>query len=57
MIGLEGRISLIESHMKDFSTAELEVMHAKHRQVGVTCLQYEDFKKTDYGRSKLGLPP
>ena len=43
--------------MKKFSTAELEEMNAKHRQAGVTCLKYEDFKKTNYGRSKMDLPP
>ncbi|CAF9916540.1 MAG: hypothetical protein ALECFALPRED_010783 [Alectoria fallacina] len=67
MIGLEGHrpdvteyhecVNLIESHMKKFSTAELEEMNAKHRQAGVTCLKYEDFKKTNYGRSKMDLPP
>ncbi|KAF6237121.1 hypothetical protein HO173_004589 [Letharia columbiana] len=67
MIGLEGYrpdvtdyhdcLNLIESHMKKFSPAELEAMNAKHRQAGVTCLKYDDFKKTHYGRSKLDLPP
>ena len=67
MIGLEGHrpdvteyhdcIDLIESHVKKFSAAELEEMNAKHRQAGVTCLKYDDFKKTNYGRSKLNLPP
>lgn len=67
MIGLEGHrsdvteyhdcLNLVESHVKKFSAAELEEMNAKHRQAGVTCLKYEDFKKTNYGRSKLDLPP
>lgn len=67
MIGLEGYrpdvtdyhdcLNLIESHMKRFSPAELEAMNAKHRQAGVTCLKYDEFKKTHYGRSKLELPP
>ena len=60
MIGLEGHrpemtdyhqcIDLIESHVRRFSAAELEEMNAKHGQAGVTCLKYEDFKKTDYVR-------
>ena len=67
VIGLEGHrpdvteyhdcINLIESHMKIYSAAKFEEMNAKHRQAGVTCLKYEDFKKTNYGRSKLDLPP
>lgn len=67
MIGLEGHrpdvtdyhecIDLIESHIKKYSAAELEEMNAKHRQADVTCLKYEEFKKTEYGRSKLNLPP
>lgn len=43
--------------MMKFSAAELEEMNAKHWQAGVTCLQYEEFKKTEYGRSKLDQPP
>lgn len=67
MIDLEGHrpdvteyndcVDLIESHMKKFSAVELEEMNAKHRQAGVTCLKYEEFKKTNYGQSKLDLPP
>lgn len=67
MIGLEGQrpdvteyhdcVNLIESHIKKFSAAELEEMNAKHKQAGVTCLKYEDFRKSNYGRIKLDLPP
>ena len=58
MIGLEGHrpdmtdyrecIKLIESHVKQFTAAELERMNAEKRQAGVTCMRWEDFKKTDY---------
>ena len=60
MIGLEGHrpdmtdyhdaINLIESHVKKFTTDELEKMNAEKRQAGVTCLKWEDFKKTNYVR-------
>lgn len=60
MIGLEGHrpdmtgyhdaINLIESHVKKFTVDELEKMNAEKRQAGVTCLKWEDFKKTNYVR-------
>lgn len=50
-------INLIESHMKMLSAAELEEMNPKHRQAGAPCLKNEDFKKTQYSRRKLDLPP
>ncbi|KAL8783089.1 MAG: hypothetical protein Q9195_009495 [Heterodermia aff. obscurata] len=67
MIGLEGyrsdmtdyhdAINLIESHVNMFTGAELEKMNAEKRQAGVTCLKWEDFKKTSYGESKLEQSP
>lgn len=60
MIGLEGHrpdmtdyhdaINLIESHVKRFTADELEKMNAEKRQAGVTCLTWDDFKKTNYVR-------
>ena len=65
MIGLEGHrpdmtdyhacIDLIESHVKQFSTEELEKVNAEKRQAGVTCLKWEDFKKTKHVRSEIQL--
>ena len=58
MIGLEGHrsdmtdyhdaISLIESHVKEYTAADLEKINAEKRQAGVTCLRWEDFKNTSY---------
>jgi phosphohistidine phosphatase SixA len=58
MIGLEGHrpdmtdyhesINLIEGHVKRFTAAELEEMNAEKRQAGVTCMEWEEFRMTDY---------
>jgi len=58
MVGLEGHrpdmtdyhecIKLIEEHVKQYTAEELEVMNAKVRQAGVTCLKWEDFKQTSH---------
>ncbi|KAG9233979.1 CoA-transferase family III domain-containing protein [Amylocarpus encephaloides] len=67
MIGLEAHrpdltdyrtcIDTIESHVKRFTAVELESMNAKLGQAGVTALKWEDFKKTEHGRTLLSLPP
>ncbi|KAI9857552.1 MAG: hypothetical protein M1830_006371, partial [Pleopsidium flavum] len=58
MIGLEGHrpdmtdyhecVDLIEKHVKQFSAEELERLNAEKRQAGVTCLKWEEFKKTKH---------
>lgn len=58
MIGLESHrpdltdyrqcIDLIESHVKNFTAAELEEMNAREKQAGVTALKWEDFKETEH---------
>ncbi len=58
MIGLEGHrpdmtdyhgcIDLIEKHVKRFSAEELEKLNAEKGQAGVTCLKWEEFKKTKH---------
>lgn len=60
MIGLEGHrseltdyeeiIKVIESHVQQYSAAELEEMNKERRQAGVTALKYEDFIKTPHVR-------
>ncbi|KAK3176025.1 hypothetical protein OEA41_007347 [Lepraria neglecta] len=59
-IGLEGHrpdlteyyhcMNVIESHMKNFTMAELEDLNAKNSQAGAVCFKYEDFKQTLYVR-------
>ena len=59
-IGLEGHrpdltdychcMNVIESHMKNFTMAELEDLNAKNSQAGAACFKYEDFKQTLYVR-------
>jgi hypothetical protein len=41
-------LDTIESHVKQFTTAELETMNAKERQAGVTTLKWDDFKRTNH---------
>jgi hypothetical protein len=58
MIGLEAHrpdltdyrecIDVIESHVKKFTAAELEVMNAKIKNAGVTVIMWEDYKKTPH---------
>lgn len=43
-------INVIESHVKQFTAAELEEMNARERQAGVTALKWEDFKQTNHVR-------
>lgn len=67
MIGLESHrpdmtdyrkcIDLIEEHVKQYTAAELEVMNAKIKNAGVTALKWEDFQKTNHGRTLLSSPP
>jgi hypothetical protein len=58
MIGLPGNkpeledyhecITLIESHVKQFTLEELEAMNARYKQAGVTCFKPEEFKETEH---------
>jgi hypothetical protein len=58
MVGLPGQqsevseyhdcIDLIESHVKQFSTEELEAMNAENKQAGVTCLKPDEFKNSEH---------
>jgi CoA-transferase family III len=67
MIGLPGHdpdmadyhecLNLIESHVKKFTAAELEVMNEEKRQAGVTCLKAEEFRTTEHGRALTSEPP
>ncbi|PQE15984.1 caib baif family enzyme protein [Rutstroemia sp. NJR-2017a WRK4] len=50
-------IDTIEKHVRQYTTEELEVMNANIQQAGVTALKWEDFKKTNHGRTLLSLPP
>ncbi|PQE13225.1 caib baif family enzyme protein [Rutstroemia sp. NJR-2017a BBW] len=50
-------IDTIEKHVKQYTAEELEVMNARIKQAGVTALKWEDFRKTNHGRTLLSLPP
>ena len=50
MTDYHGCIDLIEKHVKQFSAEELEKINAQKRQAGVTCLKWEEFKKTKHVR-------
>ncbi|OJJ75835.1 hypothetical protein ASPBRDRAFT_663709 [Aspergillus brasiliensis CBS 101740] len=66
MIGLDGHradlidydeiINTIQSHVQDFSAAELESLNEAHRQAGVTVYEYEEFKNTAHGRTSIQNP-
>lgn len=66
MVGLEGYrpdmtdyhecIKLIESHVKQFTAAELEEMNAKAKQAGVTALKWEEFKESKHVCSEILWP-
>ncbi|KAF6793710.1 caib baif family enzyme [Colletotrichum sojae] len=53
----EAIVDAIESHVKQFSTEELERMNAEKRQAGVPVLKYEDFIQTPHGKTNVDLPP
>lgn len=67
MIGLEAYrpdltdyqdiINVIESHVKQYTIQELEVMNARERQAGVPVIKWEEFKQTPHGKTLLSLPP
>lgn len=67
MIGLQGHrpdltdyqeiIRTIESHVEQFTAAELETMNAEKRQAGVTAYKYEDFIQTQHGKLNVQEPP
>lgn len=58
MIGLEGQrpdmtdyhecLKLIGSHVKQFTTEELETMNAAKKQAGVTALKWSQFQETNH---------
>ena len=58
MIGLDGHrpdltdyeeiIKVIESHVQNYTAAELEEMNKERKQAGVTAFKYEDFIKTPH---------
>jgi hypothetical protein len=41
-------IDTIESHVKQFTVAQLEDMNAKGRQAGVTALKWDDFRRSNH---------
>jgi hypothetical protein len=67
MIGLEGSrpdltdyhecIKIIEDHVKQYTADQLEQMNQEIGQAGVTCLKWEDFQRTQHGRTLLQQPP
>jgi hypothetical protein len=67
MIGLEGSrpdltdyhecIKVIEDHVKQYTVDQLEEMNQQIGQAGVTCLKWEDFQRTQHGRTLLQQPP
>ncbi|KAK8199245.1 CoA-transferase family III domain-containing protein [Phyllosticta capitalensis] len=67
MIGLEGQrpdmtdyhecLKLIGSHVKQFTTEELETMNAAKKQAGVTALKWSQFQETNHGKTLLQEPP
>ncbi|KAJ6151512.1 hypothetical protein N7470_007109 [Penicillium chermesinum] len=67
MIGLEGHrpdltdyediIQVIESHVQQYTVAELEEMNKARRQAGVPALKYEDFLQTPHGKLNVEQPP
>lgn len=46
-------VNTIESHVKQFTAAELENMNAKARQAGITALKWDDFKRTNHVSSAV----
>ncbi|KAI0971064.1 CoA-transferase family III [Xylaria arbuscula] len=50
-------IKTIESAVKRFSTAELELRNQRFRQAGTTVLTKEQYKETPHGRVMNSLPP
>ncbi|KAI8279680.1 hypothetical protein K4K60_005403 [Colletotrichum sp. SAR11_57] len=50
-------VDAIESHVKNFTTEELERMNAEKRQAGVPVLKHEDFLRTPHGKTNVSLPP
>jgi hypothetical protein len=67
MIGLEGHrpdltdyhecINVIEDHVKQFTTDQLEEMNWKIKQAGVTCMKWKDFQSTQHGQELIQQPP
>jgi hypothetical protein len=41
-------IDTIESHVKQFTAEQLELMNARERQAGVTVLKWGDFKQSKH---------
>ncbi|KAI4954470.1 hypothetical protein J4E91_002183 [Alternaria rosae] len=67
MIGLDGSrpdltdyhecIKVIEDHVRRYTVDQLEKMNQEIGQAGVTCLKWEDFQRTQHGRTLLQQPP
>lgn len=67
MIGLPGQrpdltdyrecIETIESHVKQFTSTQLEEMNAERKQAGVPCLKPDEFKATAHGQILTKEPP
>lgn len=67
MIGLPGQdpdltdyheaIRTIESHVQQFTAAQLEEMNAARKQAGVTCLKPDAFLATEHGKILSREPP
>jgi hypothetical protein len=67
MIGLEAYrpdltdyrecLHVIESHVKQFTVAELEKKNLQLRQAGVQALKWDEFKQTSHGKTLLSKPP
>lgn len=57
MAGYHECLNLIESHVKKFTAAQLEVMNEEKGQAGVTCLKAEEFRITEHGRTLVSEPP
>ncbi|EPE02623.1 caib baif family enzyme [Ophiostoma piceae UAMH 11346] len=53
----EAIVDVIESHVKQFSVAELEEKNAQHKQAGVPVLTHDEFLKTPHGRTNKDLAP
>jgi len=41
-------IRVIESHVKQFTVAELETMNLRHKQAGVQVLKWDQFRQTSH---------
>ncbi|KLU93150.1 hypothetical protein MAPG_12088, partial [Magnaporthiopsis poae ATCC 64411] len=56
-LGHEAIVEEIESHVKRFTSDELEKLNADKRQAGVPALRHEEFLQTPHGKTNMELPP